>query len=279
MKWVKSADSAPERIAMIQLLIIKCFKPERILFAMDTYISAVFGADFDWRDLSKADLKTTVLTDATCASPIMLCSGPGQDASNKVDVLANEVGHKLLAVSMGAGESFIEADKSLSLACKSGAWLMLKNVHLCADWLAALEKRLNGMTMDKEFRLFLTSEIHPKLPSALLRGSEVLVYEASTGVKANILRFYNSISPERTDRKPAERCRLYGLLCWFNAVVQERLRYTPMGWTKKHEFSEADTNVALNVVDQWIDGMAEGRANVDPADLPWAALRKLVSEL
>jgi dynein heavy chain 1 len=92
------------------------------------------------------------------------------------------------------------------------------------------------------------------------------------------VRFYNSINPERTDRKPAERCRLYGLLCWFNAVVQERLRYTPMGWTKKHEFSEADTNVALNVVDQWIDGMAEGRANVDPADLPWAALRKLLSE-
>ena len=44
--------------------------------------------------------------------------------------------------------------------------------------------------------------------------------EASTGIKANIQRFYNSIPSARVDRAPAERSRLYGLLAWFNAVVQ-----------------------------------------------------------
>ena len=280
IKWIKpqTGGDAPQRVALLQLLIIKAFRPERILFALDMYVSAVFGSAFDWRDLSKADLRVIVEQDSRNSSPIMLCSGPGQDASGKVDILATDMGHKLLAVSMGAGESFIEADKSLSMACKSGSWLLLKNVHLCADWLAALEKRLNGMTMAEDFRLFLTCEIHPKLPHALLRGSEVVVYEASTGVKANIERFYSSIPVERIEKKPTERVRLYGLLAWFNAVVQERLRYTPLGWTKKHEFTEADTNCSLTVIDQWIDGMAGDRGNVDPADLPWDALRVLLSQ-
>lgn len=51
-----------------------------------------------------------------------------------------------------------------------------------------------------------------------------------------------------------------------------------MGWTKKHEFTEADTNVSLNTIDQWIDGMAGDRVSVDPSELPWDALRKLISE-
>ena len=88
MKFVKTPTgappNAPQRMAMLQLLIIKTLRPERILYALDNYVSSVFGPAFDWRDLSKADLRVTVETDATNASPIMLCSGPGQDASGKV---------------------------------------------------------------------------------------------------------------------------------------------------------------------------------------------------
>ena len=45
------------------------------------------------------------------------------------------------------------------------------------------------------------------------------------GIKANIQRFYNSVPAARIDKQPAERVRMYGLLAWFNAVIQERLRY------------------------------------------------------
>lgn len=93
----------------------------------------------------------------------------------------------------------------------------------------------------------------------------------------------------RVDRAPAERGRLYGLLAWFNAVVQERLRYVPRGWTKRYEFSEVDAACALDVIDQWVDILAgDGsvgggagqklRAHVDPAELPWDALRTLLSQ-
>lgn len=57
-------------------------------------------------------------------------------------------------------------------------------------------------------------------------------------------------------QSPAERGRLYFLLAWFHAIVLERLRYNPQGWTKKYEFSEADLRVACDMIDTWIDSAA-----------------------
>lgn len=55
---------------------------------------------------------------------------------------------------------------------------------------------------------------------------------------------------------PGERARLYFLLAWFHAVVQERLRYAPLGWSKKYEFNESDLRVACDTLDTWIETVA-----------------------
>jgi hypothetical protein len=62
--------------------------------------------------------------------------------------------------------------------------------------------------------------------------------------------------------------------------VQERLRYTPLGWTKRYEFSEADAACSLDVIDEWVDSVSAGgtKAHVNPRDLPWQALRTLLSQ-
>ncbi|CAN0483562.1 unnamed protein product, partial [Hapterophycus canaliculatus] len=70
-------------------------------------------------------------------------------------------------------------------------------------------------------------------PPNLLRASEVLVVEAPSGVRANVLRFLRGIPRERISKRPVERSRLYVLLAWLQAVVQERLRYVPLGWSKR----------------------------------------------
>ena len=97
-------------------------------------------------------------------------------------------------------------------------------------------------------------------------------------MKANLIRFFNTIPHTRVDKAPAERSRLYVLLAWLNAVVQERLRYAPLGWTKRYEFNEADTACALDVIDEWVDEVAGARAHISPNDLPWQALRTLLSQ-
>jgi len=62
-------------------------------------------------------------------------------------------------------------------ASKTGNWVLLKNVHLAPMWLVELEKDIYKMTLNENFRLFLTMENNPKVPSTLLRASNVLVFE------------------------------------------------------------------------------------------------------
>ena len=60
---------------------------------------------------------------------------------------------------------------------------------------------------------------------------------------------------------PSERARLYFLLAWFHAIVQERLRYVPLGWSKRYEFSESDLRVACDTLDTWLDAVAQVRVS------------------
>ena len=58
-------------------------------------------------------------------------------------------------------------------------------------------------------------------------------------------------------QEPTERARLYFLLAWFNALVQERLRYAPLGWAKKYEFNESDLRMACDTLDTWLELIAQ----------------------
>lgn len=79
-------------------------------------------------------------------------------------------------------------------------------------------------------------------------------------------------------KAPSERSRLYFLLAWFHAIVQERLRYAPLGWSKKYEFNESDLRVACDTLDTWIDATAMGRTNLPPEKVPWDAVCTLLSQ-
>lgn len=61
--------------------------------------------------------------------------------------------------------------------------------------------------MHANFRLFMTSEIHPKLPANLLRLSQVFVFEPPPGVKANMQHTFSAIPAARMDKQPVERSR------------------------------------------------------------------------
>lgn len=122
-------------------------------------------------------------------------------------------------------------------------------------------------------------EVNPKVPTTLLRASYVLLFEPPSGIKAAMTRSYTqAITQDRSDQKPAQRAKLHFIVAWFNAVVQERLRYTPIGWSKTYEFNQSDQRCVLDCVDEWIDSMGKGREAIDPDKIPWDALRTLVSQ-
>jgi len=241
---------------------------------ISNFINTAFGKAFPWQGRGLNDLVDVTEAEIDASHPLLLCSAPGHDVSGRVDSMALELKKEMASIAMGSVEGYAVAERMVQSASKRGTWVLLKNCHLCTDWLQdSLIKKLQtiGSVPHPDFRLFMTSVISPKLPTALLRLSDIIVAEAPSGIKASLTRFTSSISSDRFD--DPIRNRLYLLLGWVHAVIQERLRYIPSGWTEAYDFTEADAQHALDVIDKLLDDASRGRHTVDPEKLPWDAIR------
>ncbi len=224
------------------------------------------------------DLNALVTDEVVASTPVALISVPGYDASYRVESLVKNTGARSTSVAMGSQEGFTLADQAIAAAARQGTWVLLKNVHLAPSWLGQLEKKMQTLNPHRNFRLFLTMEANPSIPVNILRQSRLLMNEPPPGIKANLLDSLKSITPQRLAQGPAEKARLYFLLAWFHAVVQERLRYVPLGWSKSYDFNDSDMASAFGTIDTWLAAAARGKANIDPAQIPWDALRTLVKQ-
>ncbi|XP_077971534.1 cytoplasmic dynein 1 heavy chain 1-like isoform X1 [Styela clava] len=278
---VDGKPQPPSKIvsALRAMLLTQALRGDRVSAASDTYVNSVFGDHFTAVCEQEINMVTIVEEEVKANEPLLLCSVPGYDASNRVDDLAMQLNRQITSIAIGSAEGFSQAEKAINSASRSGRWVLLKNVHLAPGWLVQLEKKLHSLQPHAQFRLFLTMEITPKIPVNLLRAGRVIVFESPPGVKANLLSTFNRVaSAQRVQKAPAERARMYFLLAWFHAVVQERLRYAPLGWSKKYEFNDSDLRCACDTIDTWIDDAAKGRANLPPDKVPWSALRTLFSQ-
>ncbi|KAJ2009178.1 dynein heavy chain [Coemansia thaxteri] len=269
----------PAAAALRELIVVRLVRPDRVLAAAARFAAAVFGEPAEPAGPEaalRAAAAESFYVDGEGVTPVALCSVAGHDAADRVDALAAEQRRALRAVAMGAGEGAKVADQAISAAAAAGSWVVLRNVHLAPAWLAQLEKRLQTLRAHADFRLFLTMEISAAVPAALLRRARTLVCEPPAGLRASLLDSLGSAS-DAPAAGPAERARLHFLVAWLHAAVVERLRYAPLGWTSRYEFSDADYACALATVDCWVDRAAQGRANVDPARIPWPAIRALLS--
>uniref|UniRef100_A0A8C4JN30 Cytoplasmic dynein 2 heavy chain 1-like n=1 Tax=Dromaius novaehollandiae TaxID=8790 RepID=A0A8C4JN30_DRONO len=151
---------------------------------------------------------------------------------------------------MGQGQADL-AIQTLKECAHNGEWLCLKNLHLVISWLPVLEKELNTLQPQPNFRLWLTAEVHPKFTPILLQSSLKITYEAPPGLKKNLLRTYESWMPEQINKK-GNLSRAHSLFClaWFHAVCQERRNYIPQGWTKFYEFSLSDLRAGFDIIDR-----------------------------
>uniref|UniRef100_K3WUC5 Dynein heavy chain, cytoplasmic n=1 Tax=Globisporangium ultimum (strain ATCC 200006 / CBS 805.95 / DAOM BR144) TaxID=431595 RepID=K3WUC5_GLOUD len=273
-----NSSVTPRRAAFRNIILIHFLRPDRVIYAAETYVSLVFGSDFPWR--GEIELRKNIENDTQATRAVLLSSKPGFDASAQIDELAVTLQKKYNSVSMGSAEGFDAAEKGLNTALKSGTWLLLRNVHLCPSWLVTVEKKLYNArdSAHPNFRLFLTSEIHPNLPVNLLRMCDIFVFEPPSGMKLSMVRTLDTVSADRMNKTPAERARLYLLLAWFHALVHERLRYVPVGWSKTYEFSQSDFRGACDVIDRWVNSVGLNRAHVAPDNIPWTAIRTTLKE-
>jgi dynein heavy chain 1 len=264
---------------LFELMTVYALRPDRFTAAAQRFIASVMGAAY--AASSEVNLAPVVEKEIRAGTPLLFCSVIGFDASDRVVDIAAQCGDRpLSSIAIGSAEGFLQAEKAINTAAKSGRWVLLKNVHLAPSWLVSLEKKLHSLQVHPNFRLFLTCEVTPKLPVNLLRAGRIFTFEPPPGVKANLQRtFATVVPPQRMAKPPNERARLYFMLAWFHAVVQERLRYVPVGWSKAYEFNESDLKSAYEMLDTWVDVTSQGRTNLPPSKVPWQAIQELLSKV
>ena len=264
-----------EEITKSILLLV--FRPDRMLNSIQSFLKEVFNEELV--NIPELDLVKVIKDETNCKMPILFCSAPGFDASTKIESLARQLNKKFLSIAIGSSEGFELVEKNWASKIKSGEWLVLKNVHLAPNWLNEIEKRLYANEPNPNFRLFLTMEFNPKIPANVLRISRKFVFELPSGIKHSLIRSYaNVLTPAKSEKTPHERCRLHFLLAWFHAVIGERLRYVPIGWSKYYEFNESDQRCALEAIDEWINIYSKDRTNIPPKQIPWDAIRTIIHQ-
>ncbi|EWC45394.1 cytoplasmic dynein heavy chain [Drechslerella stenobrocha 248] len=257
-----------------RLIIVKLCRLDRLVPAAEAFVAQVFGKEI----LDATGDLADVVKQVSATTPIALASSPGFDASYKVENLVQQVGANCLNIAMGSSEGLTMADKAVSNAASVGSWVLIKNVHLTPGWLQSLEKRLDALKPHPDFRLFLSMESSPKIPVNSIRASRVLMYEQPAGVRANMRDSLGTLATRKSNQ-PIEKARVYLLLSFLHAIVQERLRYAPtLGWKGFWEFNDSDYECSAFIIDTWIETVAQNRSNVAPTKLPWSMIRYLVTE-
>lgn len=256
-----------------KIIVSNILRPDQSISRLRKFIEELMGEEFS--KVPNLDLKVS-MEDSDPKTPLLLASAPGFDASFKVEQLARELGVRYTAIAIGSAEDQEFANKTIDKSFGSGSWVLLKNVHLATDWLSEVEQKVYRAKPHKNFRLFMTTEFSDKIPNTLLRQSLKFIFELPDGIKPSISRTFGSvIVGSRSDTDPLERARMHFLLGWLHSVILERMRYQPIGWSKKYEFNEADLRCAMDLVDEYID-LQGSRHNLPIDKIPWEAIQSVL---
>lgn len=258
------------------LALTNAVRPEEFQNEIHRTSTTVFGGSLLSQECD--DLREIVEDQCTGTTPVALAVVPGCDPNFKIDLLLERTGAKCERISMGSNEGEHSADNALQYAAQRGSWVVLHNVHLSPAWLEGIEKRIKSIRVHDNFRLLFTVALGARVPTTLLRMSRVVVIENPPGIKSSMQDTFGGFLPERISKEPVERARLYYLLSWVHGVIQERLRFVPLGWSKRYDFNNSDFESGAYVIDKWVNTVAKGRTNVSPALLPWEAIRQLLIE-
>lgn len=218
-----------------------------------------------------------IVDSSEASSPIILGASPGFDPTFKVRNLAKANNVELDIVALGSKEALDIATRELERKSRSGnGWLVIQNIQISKRWLEMLEKTLSTTVINPGFKLFLTCDVNSILPITLLRSSNLLSFENAPGLKSIMIEYFtNNISLRSLT---SERLHLTFLLAWLHAILQERSRLVPIGFTKNHSFNESDFFSSETYINKWFnEAIASGHISPDAIDFD--TLKFFISEI
>ncbi|XP_054720541.1 dynein axonemal heavy chain 11-like [Uloborus diversus] len=297
-RWKKFIDSEfPEKEPLPQewknrstpyhkLCILRCLRPDRILYGIRDFISETLGPAFVNNRVADLD---SILDECNSHTPVLFVLSPGVDPLHDLEYCGGKRGFgtdlgNFQNVSLGQGQHSI-AEQTMDEAAQKGHWVVLQNIHLAKAWLNRLEKKLeelNSSTVHQEFRLFLSAN-PPDLedegsiiPPGLLEFCRKITNEPPKGMQANLHKALDNFSQETLDSstRETEFKSLLFILSYFHAVLIERKKFGSQGWNYPYPFSDSDLLISANVLHNHLD-----RDGGRGASIPWDDLRFLFGEI
>lgn len=272
----KQLIDVPANISEFQkILVTQCLRPDLLLQATEKLVCKLLSLKS--MSVARPSLKQLAEETPTSSPILLIATADDADPSKEIqDVLGATNGSDLyVELSLGKGQES-QAFSAIEAAITRGAWVCLKNLQLVTDWLPALNQKLESLVeVSPNFRLWLISDTIRSFPEALLQKSNTILYESPSGVKNKVLGLLQKHQPRLSQMKDAKRLKLRVLIFVLNAVLQERRRYLPEGWSRWYDFGDADLDTAMAMTD-WLDGAGGGRS---PAKVDWTVLRGLCQHL
>ena len=131
--------------------------------------------------------------------------------------------------------------------------MYLANCHLSVNWLPELESIIDSVMKknpNPNFRLFLSSNPHPKFPISILQRSSKMTTEPPKGIGSNMIRLYQTLQEQHfvsVMDKSRYRKIVFGL-CWYHAMLVERKKFKELGWNKIYDFNDSDFSVCEDLI-------------------------------
>ncbi|XP_066245712.1 dynein axonemal heavy chain 10 isoform X2 [Euwallacea similis] len=258
------------------LLLLRCFRMDRVFKAVGDYIAEVMGEEFIIPPVISMD---NIFEQCSSTTTVVFILSPGSDPTAELMNLADRCGFgggKFRYLSLGQGQE-PTALQLLDTAISRGQWLMFQNCHLLIPFIKALEKQLEKISNPHpDFRLWLTTDPVATFPIGILQRSLKVVTEPPNGLKLNLRNTYFKIRAQLLDSCPhfAFKSLVY-VLAFFHAVVQERRKYDKIGWNICYDFNESDFNVCVQILDIYLTQAFE----VKDTRIPWNSLKYLIGEI
>jgi len=285
--WYRSDEPPPEKLQppgdwqsngkrdlFQQMLVLRCLRPDRVVFAARAFIAANLGPQyvesppFDLLDIYKT---------SSAVTPLIFVLSPGVDPLPMLQQLAKQMGnHPLFQISLGQGQAPIAAEL-IEQGIKHGHWVFLANTHLSIKWLPELDKIVERIALlpanarHPNFRLWMSADPTPQFPISLLQSSVKMTTEPPKGLRANMQRLYANITEEQFNRcrKPDKYRKLLFALCWFHSLLVERKKFKFLGLNVPYDFNDSDFAVCENLLSIYLDEFD---------DTPFDALRYLIAQ-
>ncbi|KAJ3281611.1 Dynein heavy chain 6, axonemal [Borealophlyctis nickersoniae] len=271
-------DTTSQLTDFQRLLLIKVLREEKLVSATIEFVKRNLGTEFI--DIPPLDL-ARAYKDTTNRSPLIFILSTGSDPVSALMKFAASkdinMQDRLHMISLGQGQGPI-AEELVRRAVANGDWVFLQNCHLAASWMNRLETLVKEFSqpdieVDPNFRMFLSSMPSKVFPISVLQEGVKVTNEPPKGLRANLARSFADVSKDLFDEHPPQggkfRKLLFGV-CFFNAVIQERKKFGPLGWNILYDWSNSDLECSITMLRNMLT-----EYNV----IPWDALLYLTGEI